>query len=298
MNTSARIEVTSLSKRFGSVQAVKSLSFAAEPGRVTGFLGPNGSGKTTTLSMVLGLVHPDAGTATIGGTPYAQLEHPGRVVGASLSASFHPAHSGRAHLDIVRRAIGAPLSQAERMLQLVGLEDAADRKTGGYSLGMRQRLTLAAALIGDPQVIMLDEPINGLDPEGIRWIRGLLQHLAGEGRTVLLSSHLLSEVQQTVDDVVVIRRGELAYAGPLSGMQRGERGVIVAAADQMLLAQKLREAGGEVHGTRGETLRVTGVDPATVGIVALQAQIPLTHLSVEQTELEQDFLELVEGSAQ
>lgn len=297
MSKGTRIEVAGLSKRFGSVQAVDSLSFTAEPGRVTGFLGPNGSGKTTTLSMVLGLVRPDSGNATIGGIAYTKLERPGLVVGASLSASFHPAHTGRAHLDIVCRAIGLPASRVDESLQLVGLSDAADRKTGGYSLGMRQRLALAAALIGDPQVLMLDEPINGLDPEGIRWIRGLLKHLASEGRTVLLSSHLLSEVQQTVDDVVVIRHGELAYAGPLSGMQRGERTVLVSASDQAALAEALRAAGGAVHGVRSEALRVTALDPATVGVVALRAGIPLSHLSVEQNELEQDFLELVEGGA-
>ena len=186
------VEVTGLSKRFGEVQAVQSLSFTAQPGRVTGFLGPNGSGKTTALAMVLGLVRADCGTATIGGVPYSELERPGLNVGASLSANFHPAHTGRAHLDIVRRGIGIPESVVADTLELVGMTDAADRKNGGYSLGMRQRLALAAALLGDPQVILLDEPINGLDPEGIRWIRLFLQHLAHEGKTVLLSSHLLS----------------------------------------------------------------------------------------------------------
>ncbi|MFT4232655.1 MAG: ATP-binding cassette domain-containing protein, partial [Leucobacter sp.] len=226
------VEVSNLSKRFGRVQAVHSLSFTAEPGRVTGFLGPNGSGKTTTLSMMLGLTRPDGGTTTIGGEPYAALERPALTVGASLSADFHPAHTGRAHLDIVRRAIGVPATAVDEKLELVGLADAADRKTGGYSLGMRQRLALAAALLGDPGVILLDEPVNGLDPEGIRWIRLLLRHLAGEGRTVLLSSHVLGEVQQTVDDVVVIRGGELAFAGTLAELQRGtgERIVLVGVA--------------------------------------------------------------------
>lgn len=291
------VEVTGLSKRFGGVQAVHELSFTAVPGRVTGFLGPNGSGKTTTLAMVLGLVRPDAGAATIGGTPYAELEHPARTVGASLSAHFHPAHTGRAHLDIVRRGIGVPESVVADTLELVGMTDAANRKTGGYSLGMRQRLALAAALLGDPQVILLDEPINGLDPEGIRWIRLFLQHLAREGKTVLLSSHLLSEVQQTVDDVVVIRRGELAYAGTLQELQdtSGERAVLVSASDQPGLARALQEAGAEVHGMRGQVMRVAGLDPDSVGRVALAAAIPLSHLSVEESELEQSFLELVEG---
>ena len=293
------VEVTGLSKRFGEVQAVQSLSFTAQPGRVTGFLGPNGSGKTTTLAMVLGLVRADSGTATIGGVPYSELERPGLNVGASLSANFHPAHTGRAHLDIVRRGIGIPESVVADTLQLVGMTDAADRKTGGYSLGMRQRLALAAALLGDPQVILLDEPVNGLDPEGIRWIRLFLQHLAHEGKTVLLSSHLLTEVQQTVDDVVVIRRGELAFSGTLQDLQNnsGERAVLVSASDQPGLARALQEAGAEVHGIRGQRMRVTGLDPQLVGELALASAIPLSHLSVEESELEQSFLELVEGGA-
>ena len=293
------VEVTGLSKRFGEVQAVQSLSFTAQPGRVTGFLGPNGSGKTTTLAMVLGLVRADSGTATIGGVPYSELERPGLNVGASLSANFHPAHTGRAHLDIVRRGIGIPESVVADTLELVGMTDAADRKTGGYSLGMRQRLALAAALLGDPQVILLDEPINGLDPEGIRWIRLFLQHLAHEGKTVLLSSHLLTEVQQTVDDVVVIRRGELASSGTLQDLQNnsGERAVLVSASDQPGLARALQEAGAELHGIRGQRMRVTGLDPQLVGELALASAIPLSHLSVEESELEQSFLELVEGGA-
>ena len=293
------VEVTELSKRFGEVQAVQSLSFTAQPGRVTGFLGPNGSGKTTTLAMVLGLVRADSGTATIGGVPYSELERPGLTVGASLSANFHPAHTGRAHLDFVRRGIGIPESVVADTLELVGMTDAADRKTGGYSLGMRQRLALAAALLGDPQVILLDEPINGLDPEGIRWIRLFLQHLAHEGKTVLLSSHLLTEVQQTVDDVVVIRRGELAFSGTLQDLQNnsGERAVLVSAGDQPGLARALQQAGAEVHGVRGQRMRVTGLDPQLVGELALASAIPLSHLSVEESELEQSFLELVEGGA-
>lgn len=295
-----RIEVRGLSKRFGKVQAVRDLSFTAEPGRVTGFLGPNGSGKTTTLAMLLGLVRADAGTATVGGRPYASLERPGLAVGASLSADFHPAHTGRAHLDIARRAIGLPASVVDEKLALVGLAAAADRKTGGYSLGMRQRLALATALLGDPGVIMLDEPINGLDPEGIRWIRLFLRHLASEGKTVLLSSHLLSEVQQTVDDVVVIRRGELAYAGTLADLQQGsgEHTVLVASRDNGALAAALTQSGAQVHGTRGETLRVSGVAPDRVGVIALEAGVALSHLSIEEGALEQSFLELVEGDGQ
>lgn len=293
------VVVAGLTKTFGKVNAVNNLSFTAEPGRVTGFLGPNGSGKTTTLSMVLGLMRPDSGTSTIGGVPYQALERPALTVGASLSADFHPAHTGRAHLDIARRAIGVPETRVAETLELVGLADAGDRKTGGYSLGMRQRLALATALLGDPDVVLLDEPINGLDPEGIRWIRLLLRHLASEGKTILLSSHLLSEVQQTVDDVVVIRRGELAYTGALADLQRGsgERTVLVGAADQPRLAEALEHAGAQVHGVRGETMRVTGLEPAAVGLVALGAAVPLTHLSEAAGELEQSFLDLIDGTA-
>ncbi|MCW2289552.1 ABC-2 type transport system ATP-binding protein [Leucobacter luti] len=291
------VRIDGLTKSFGQVRAVNSLSFTAEPGRVTGFLGPNGSGKTTTLAMTLGLVRPDSGTATIGGVAYRDLERPGLTVGASLSADFHAAHTGRAHLDIARRAIGVPAPRVDEVLELVGMSDAADRKTGGYSLGMRQRLALGAALLGDPEVILLDEPINGLDPEGIRWIRVLLRHLASSGKTVLLSSHLLSEVQQTVDDVVVIRRGEIAFTGTLAELQRGngERTVLVAAADQAGLGHALVAAGAQVHGVRGDTMRVTGIEPDTVGVIALAAAIPLIHLSIEEGGLEQSFLDLIDG---
>lgn len=294
--TAGRIEVEQLSKSFRGLTAVSDLSFTAEPGRVTGFLGPNGSGKTTTLSMLLGLIRPESGIATIGGISYSKLEHPARVVGSALSASFHPAHTGRAHLDIVRRAIGAPAAIVDEKLQLVGLADAADRKTGGYSLGMRQRLALAAALLGDPQVLVLDEPINGLDPEGIRWIRIFLKHFAGEGKTVLLSSHLLSEVQHTVDDVVIIREGQLAFAGALTDLRDEEETVLVSTPDNQSLASVLQATGANVQGTRGVLMRVTGLDADSVGRAALDAGIALSHLSVEKSELEGRFLELIDGA--
>lgn len=293
--TSPRVEVSGLMKRFGRVQAVNGLSFTAEPGRVTGFLGPNGSGKTTTLSMLLGLVRPDSGTATVGGRPYGALDRPATVVGSLLSADFHPAHTATAHLDIARRAIGVPRNRVAETLELVGLRDAAHRKTGGFSLGMRQRLALAAALLSDPRVIVLDEPINGLDPEGIRWIRQLLRHLASEGRTVLLSSHLLSEVQQTVDDVVIIRRGEAAYTGPLEGLQpsAADRAVLVSTPDNHRLAEALEHAGAQVHGSRGDVMRVTGADAERVGRLAFDAGLPLSHLSAEEAGLEERFLALI-----
>lgn len=216
-----RIEVTGLTKRFGPVTAVDSLSFSVEPGVITGFLGPNGAGKTTTMRMILGLVTPTAGTATIGGKRYGELHRPSEIVGAVLDASaFHPHHSARDHLRIYRTMGGHPAGRVEELLDRLGLAHAALRKTRTFSTGMKQRLSLATALLGDPQVLLLDEPSNGLDPEGIAWLRRFLRELADEGRTVLVSSHVLSEVQQIVDDIVMIRRGKLVAAGPLREMER------------------------------------------------------------------------------
>src|SRR5215469_5163839 len=201
------ITISHLTKRYGPVLAVDDLSFDVHPGKVTGFLGPNGSGKTTTLRILLGLAAPTSGSATIGGLAYHQLPDPARQVGAALdSNTFHPGRSATQHLKVIATAAGLPHRRVGEVLDLVGLSDAASRRVGGYSMGMRQRLSLASALLGDPGVLVLDEPLNGLDPEGIRWIRSLLRHLAAEGRTVLVSSHLLSEVAQTVDDVVVLSK--------------------------------------------------------------------------------------------
>jgi ABC-2 type transport system ATP-binding protein len=214
---SAGITVDGLTKRYGAVTAVDALSFAVEPGEVTGFLGPNGAGKTTTLRMLLGLVTPTAGRALIDGRHYAQLREPRRAVGAVLEATgFHPGRRGRDHLRILAQGSGIPRSRVEEVLDRVGLTDAADRRVGGYSLGMRQRLGLAAALLGDPRVLVLDEPANGLDPAGMADLRDLLRALAGEGAAVLMSSHVLSEVAQTVDRVVIVAGGTLRYAGPVA----------------------------------------------------------------------------------
>ena len=220
-----RIVVDDLTKIFrGQVRAVDKLSFAVEPGSVTGFLGPNGAGKTTTLRMVLGLVRPSGGRATIGGEVYRHLGNPSRTVGAALeSSSFHPARTGRNHLRIMCTAAGLPTQRADEVLDAVGLGQAGRRKVRGYSLGMRQRLGLAAALLGDPRVLVLDEPANGLDPEGIRWLRGLLRHLAEEGRTVLVSSHQLNEVQEIADRVVILNHGQLVRAGTDRGAHRRHR---------------------------------------------------------------------------
>ena len=217
MPTGAVIEFKNITKRFGSTTVVNDLTFTVEPGRVTGFLGPNGAGKTTTLRMLLGLVTPTSGTATFGGMRYRDLPRPLDTVGAALeAASFHPGRTAAKHLAAYTLAAGLPRTRVDEVLRTVGLAQHADQRVGGYSMGMRQRLGLAYSLLGDPGVLVLDEPINGLDPEGIKWIRGFLSSMAAEGRTVLVSSHLLSEVQQSVDDVIIIAKGELVHSGPLS----------------------------------------------------------------------------------
>ena len=219
------IEVEGLSKRFGKTQAVAGLSFRVEPGTITGFLGPNGAGKSTTLRSVLGLVHPDAGSATVLGVPYRELDRPLHRVGAVLEASeVHPGRSGRNHLRVQATAAGLPSSRVEEVLALVELSGSAKRRVKGYSLGMRQRLGLATALLGDPEVLVLDEPANGLDPAGIRWLRDFLRSLAAEGRTILVSSHVLAEVAQTVDRVVIIHRGKLVQQATIAEVIAGASG--------------------------------------------------------------------------
>ena len=209
------IQVARLHKKFGPLVAVQDVSFTVAYGRITGFLGPNGAGKSTTLRMLLGLIRPDTGTAAIAGTPYPALASPARTVGALLDPAAHPGRSGQDHLRVLAAAAGIPRERVRPLLASVGLQHAARQRAGGYSLGMRQRLGLAAALLGDPAVLILDEPANGLDPQGIRWLRDLLRRLAAEGRAVLVSSHLLAEVAQTADDVVVISRGRTVAQAPL-----------------------------------------------------------------------------------
>jgi ABC-2 type transport system ATP-binding protein len=213
------ITVEALTKRYGAVTAVDDLTFELAPGRVTGFLGPNGAGKSTTMRILLGLTRPTAGRATIDGCPYAELRDPLRHVGALIDPNvFHPGRSGRTALRIAARPARIPGQRVEEVLDAVGLGSAAHRRVRGYSQGMRQRLALAAALLGDPETLVLDEPASGLDPEGVHWLRGLLRRLAAEGRTVFVSSHLLAELAQTVDDVVVINRGRLVAADSMAGL--------------------------------------------------------------------------------
>lgn len=291
------IRFDQLSKRFGAIDAVKGLSATIQPGQVTGFLGPNGAGKTTSLRMLLGLVRPSAGTATIGGKKYAQLEHPLRTVGAVLEASnFHPGRTGYQHLMAYAVAADISKTRVNQVLEIVGLGAAALRKVGGYSLGMRQRLGLAFALMGDPGVLILDEPTNGLDPEGIRWVRDLLQVLAAEGRTVLVSSHILAEVQQISDSVLILAHGRLVYQGPLEDLgDRSEYATVVDSPNRNALADSLKQAGYEFNTSRNG-FSIIGADPAVVGSVAQRNSVALSHLSRRGPALEEVFLELVNGT--
>jgi ABC-2 type transport system ATP-binding protein len=288
------ITVERLTKRFGQVTAVDDLSFEVRPGRVTGFLGPNGSGKTTTLRMLTGLVRPTAGTALIGGRPYAEHDAPARLVGTSLEASFHPGRTALGHLRVYAPQVGVDDRRCHELLELVGLAPYAKRRVGGFSLGMRQRLGLATALLGDPAVVVLDEPANGLDPQGIVWMRGLLRTFAAEGRTVLVSSHVLGEVQHTVDDVVVIGRGRLVHAGPLDGLARLTRPeTLVRAADAGALDALVRQRGWEAEPRDGGVL-VRGVAGAEVGAAAFAAGLELHQLADRAVDLESVFLRLTD----
>jgi len=291
----AAIQIEGLSKRFGSVQAVRNLSFEVHSGRVTGFLGPNGAGKSTTLRMLLGLVHSDGGSASFDGKSYEQLEHPSAQVGAVLEeASFHPGRNGRNHLRVLAAAGDHPESRVDEVLRLVELEGAAGRRVKGYSMGMRQRLAIAAALLGDPRVLILDEPSNGLDPPGIRWMRELLRSEAGRGRAVLVSSHLLAEVAQSVDDLVVISRGELRASGPLQQVLGAAEGQVtrVRSQEDERLAGLLRERGVTVDVDPSGALLAPGTPPELVGEVAAEHRVALVELGVAARSLEDVFLEL------
>jgi ABC-2 type transport system ATP-binding protein len=292
------IQFEGLSKRFGKVEAVKDLSFTVQFGRVTGFLGPNGAGKSTTLRTLLGLIHPNAGTASFGGVGYEQLPHPSGHVGAVLEeASFHPGRSGRNHLRVLAAAGSHPEARVQQVLDQVGLTDAADRRVKGYSMGMRQRLAIAAALLGDPEVLILDEPSNGLDPPGIRWMRELLRFEAGRGRAVLVSSHLLSEVSQSVDDVIVISHGVLRSSGTLEQVLGGADGPVtrVRAKEADRLAGLLREQRHAVEPDGDGALIVRGAAPEVVGEVAAEHRVALSELVAVARSLEDVFFELTEG---
>ena len=289
-----RIVATGLRKVFGEVTAVDGLSFSVEPGSVTGFLGPNGAGKTTTLRMILGLAEPTSGTGTISGVAYAHLPAPGRTVGAVLEAtSFHPGRSARNHLRVFCAAAGLPDKRADEVLELVGLTEAARYPVRGFSLGMRQRLGLATALLGNPRVLLLDEPANGLDPEGIVWLRGLLRHFADvDGRTVLVSSHVLSEVEQTVDRVVIIARGRLIYEGRLSDLEGASAGVVVRTPTPDKLSAALARLDVKVSAGPDGSVAVLGATLEAVGRAAWEAHVELHELRAGSSSLEETFLRL------
>ena len=290
----AAISVQGLTKRFGDVLAVDQLDFQVDPGTVLGFLGPNGAGKTTTLRMLLGLVTPTAGTATIAGRTYRELPDPAGRVGAVLEASgFHPGRSARDHLRILATAAGLDPRRVDEVLEQTGLAAAGRRRVGGFSLGMRQRLGLAAALLGDPEVLILDEPANGLDPEGVHWLRGLVRGLADQGRTVLVSSHVLAEVAQTVDQVVIIDRGRLVAQSTLAALTAGaDRTVRVRTPQPEALRDLLVARGASVTLDGPGQLVVGGATTEQVGQAAAAGGVVLHEMRFERSNLEDVFLEL------
>jgi ABC-2 type transport system ATP-binding protein len=295
-----QIVVSGLTKQYKRVRAVDNLSFTVEPGRVTGFLGPNGAGKTTTLRMLLNLVRPTAGTATIGGHRYADLHDPIRHVGAILEASSaHKGRTGRNHLRVICRSAGIPVARADEVLEIVGLTPAAKRKFRGYSLGMRQRLGIAAALLGDPHVLILDEPANGLDPEGIRWMRDLLKTMAAQGRTILVSSHLLSEMEILADDIIIIAAGQLIRQGTVDQIVDSMSDVHRVRVRTPQFDELLKALGEGVTAAEADdgAKILTGVDGPAVGAAALRAGVELHELVAYRADLEEVFLELTKGKA-
>ena len=290
------IHIDHVTKSYGEAAVVDDLSFVVEPGRVTGFLGPNGAGKSTTMKILLGLAAPTSGRATIGGLAYGELPDPTGTVGASVeSDAFHPGRSGRNHLRILADATGTPLDRVDEVLELVELGHAANRRAGAYSLGMKQRLGLAAALLCDPPVLVLDEPGNGLDPQGIRTLRNLLRARAAEGNTVLVSSHLLGEVEQLADDIVVINQGRLVTQGSLAELQQSASLVRAAAPDVLRVA--LETAGGVVDAGPSNTLVVRGLSLDEIGEQAFRAGIALHELSRHADSLEDRFFAWTEDTA-
>ncbi len=292
------IEVKGLTKRYGRVLAVDNLSFVAAPGRVTGFLGPNGAGKTTTLRALVSLLHPTSGTATVLGRRYVDLEEPARKVGAILEANaFHPGRSGRNHLRTLARAAGIAESRVDETLELVDLTAAAGRRVKGYSLGMKQRLALAGALLGDPEVLVLDEPANGLDPQGIRWLRDLLSGYADQGRTVLVSSHVLAEIAQMADDVVIIAKGRSVAQSSIEAVLAGAgRGTRVRSPQRDALVAALQREGLTARPFEQDAL-IVEADAAKVGELAAREGLVLHELVTESGTLEDVFLQLTEAGS-
>ncbi|MEV0097080.1 ABC transporter ATP-binding protein [Streptomyces sp. NPDC050738] len=301
MSPDTAIEVSALRKRYGPTTAVDDLTFTVAPGKVTGFVGPNGAGKSTTLRMILGLDAPDSGRALIGGRPYATLRDPLTVVGALLDAeAVHPGRRARDHLLWMAHYNGIPARRVAEVLDQVGLTAVAKKRAGGFSLGMRQRLGIAAALLGDPQVLILDEPVNGLDPEGIQWIRAFLKSLAGEGRTVLISSHLMSELQDTAEHLIVIGRGRLLAdtdVQQLLDTTSGDR--VTLRTDRLPEAMTvLAREGATVSANAPGTLTVTDLPAERVVALLSEARIPFSEISAHRASLEEAYMELTRGATE
>jgi ABC-2 type transport system ATP-binding protein len=295
------LEVRDLTKRYGANLAVDGLSFKAGPGRVLGFLGPNGAGKTTTLRMLLGLTLPTSGETAVDSLPYRQLKDPISIVGAVLEGpQFHPGRTGRNHLRVMATAAGLPSSRVEEVLRLVELDGAGNKRVKAYSLGMRQRLSLAGALLGDPRALVLDEPANGLDPQGIRWLRDFLRGQAAQGRTVLVSSHVLAEMAQTIDEAVVISHGKLVAQGSLDDLTAGAEAPVWVRSPEPDRLQAALNAQDDVSAEPGEAeggwLVVRGASLETVGTTAAEARIAVYELYRPRQSLEHVFLELTGGT--
>jgi ABC-2 type transport system ATP-binding protein len=293
------IEARHLSKRYGPKLAVDDLSFTVEPGRVTGFLGPNGAGKSTTMRLLLGLDRPDRGQASMGGRPYRDFRSPLCVAGALLEAqAVHPGRSARNHLRCLAQTHGLPARRVQQVLAMTGLSSAAGKRVGGFSLGMRQRLGIAAALLGDPQVLLLDEPVNGLDPEGVLWIRNLMKGLAAEGKTVFVSSHLMNEMAVTADHLIVIGRGRLLADCPAAEFTERHSGqrVLVRSSDADRLARVIATAGARAERGGTDAVTVTAMTAQRIAELAAQAGIVVYELTPQRASLEQAFMELTAAS--
>jgi ABC-2 type transport system ATP-binding protein len=297
----ATLEAQGLRKRYGSTVAVDGLSFTVRPGVVTGFVGPNGAGKSTTMRLFLGLDAPDAGAALVGSRPYPELASPLREVGALLDAgAFHPGRSAREHLRWLAASNGLPRGRVEEVLDQVGLARATRRRVGGFSLGMAQRLGIAAALLGDPPILLLDEPVNGLDPDGIRWIRGLLRSLASEGRVVLVSSHLMSELEDTADHLIVIGRGRLIADIAVRDLlkEAGGARVTIRTPEAARALALLAEAGATVTSSEVDTLSVAGLEVARIAELAAEHGLRLTELAPQRATLEEAFIRLTRDAVE
>jgi ABC-2 type transport system ATP-binding protein len=294
------IEIDNVTKRYDDTVAVDRLSFSVQPGRVTGFLGPNGAGKSTTMRLALGLDRPDSGSTRIAGRPYAELEDPMRVVGALLEArALHPGRSARNHLIYLAQTQGIERGRVDEVLELVGLTAVADKRVGGFSLGMGQRLGIAVALLGDPAILILDEPVNGLDVDGVRWIRSLLRSLADEGRTVLLSSHLLNEMAMTADHLIVIRGGRLVADSTTAAFldRSTQHSIEVESPDMLRLAALVDSAGGHVELHSDLAATISEIDTARVGEIAAHNGLILHELATRRPSLEDAFVELTHDTS-